>query len=566
MKLLFVATCSFLLALGGVNGASLLGISDGNNLGFGFSELYLLSQADGTSVKVRDLNNTYNLPNLSDNLGEALGYNTVTNKLYRYTGGTASADTKQCNVIEIVNIGVYPAVIDVAEECTGYPIVTGSLESVVGATTALVNMADATNLLSTEDEAVYTHKLSDGTLTKIKEFEFDLRGIGYLDGEYYGVGVSARSGVPVLINLDIDDNVSLPDCGAGGACPVSRPDEIQITSTSPDFIPTRVDGLAVDPCTGTFWCILFGRRSDQSPSLQIAKLALNGMATLIGKAPPGLEGLAFGDENCPHAAGSEGDPHFKTWTHEQFDFHGACDLVLLNNPKFDNDAGMDIHIRTKIRFSWSYIETAILRIGQDTLEIMGGDLRRYWINGVFGSGGSDFPTKIGGYTVDYVKKGSGPSKQRIYTVDLGKGEKIILKTYKDFVSVDLKAIDDETFADSVGLMGSYTTGHKIARDGETIMNDPVAFGQEWQVLATEPKLFHSLEGPQQPLQQCEMPAKRRLNKGVRRLGQPEVEDTPAVTISQSAAEAACRRVTGEDHDLCVFDVMATSDIDMAGAY
>jgi hypothetical protein len=63
-----------------------------------------------------------------------------------------------------------------------------------------------------------------------------------------------------------------------------------------------------------------------------------------------------------------------------------------------------------------------------------------------------------------------------------------------------------------------------------------------------------------------MPAKRRLNKGMRRLGQPEVEDTPAVTISQSAAEAACRRVTGEDHDLCVFDVMATSDIDMAGAY
>jgi len=561
MKLLFVATCSFLLALGGVNGASLLGITDGGNLPTtSFSELYLLSQADGTFVKVRDLNNTYNVPNL-DNLGEALGFNTVTNKLYRYTGGTALASQKQCNVIEIVNIGEIPAVINVAEECPGYPTITGSLEAVVGATTALVNMPDATNLLSTEDEAVYTHKLSDGTLTKIKAFKFDLRGIGYLNDQYYGVGVSEDFGFPVLINLGIDDSMPLPDCGI---CPPSVAVEIEITS--PDFIPSRVDGLAVDPCTGTFWTILFGAFGNQLESLQIATLALDGVATLIGEAPPDLEALAFGDENCPHAAGSEGDPHFKTWTHEQFDFHGACDLVLLNNPKFDNDAGMDIHIRTKIRFSWSYIETAILRIGQDTLEIMGGDLRRYWINGVFGSGGSDFPTKIGGYTVDYVKKGSGPSKQRIYTVDLGKGEKIILKTYKDFVSVDLKAIDDETFADSVGLMGSYITGHKIARDGETIMNDPVAFGQEWQVLATEPKLFHSLEGPQQPLQLCEMPAKRRLNKGMRRLGQPEVEDTPAVTISQSAAEAACRRVTGEDHDLCVFDVMATSDIDMAGAY
>jgi hypothetical protein len=243
-------------------------------------------------------------------------------------------------------------------------------------------------------------------------------------------------------------------------------------------------------------------------------------------------------------------------------------LVLLNHPTFDNDLGMDIHIRTKIRFSWSYIETAILRIGKDTLEIMGGDMRRYWINGVFGSGGREFPAKIGGYNVDYVKVGTGPSKQRIYTVDLGNGESITFKTYKDFVSVDVNTRNDESFADSVGLMGSYTTGHKIARDGETVMNDPIAFGQEWQVLATEPKLFHSLEGPQQPLQQCEMPAKRRLNKnkGKRRLGKPDVEDTPAVTISQSAAEAACRRVTGEDHDLCVFDVMATSDIDMAGAY
>jgi hypothetical protein len=38
------------------------------------------------------------------------------------------------------------------------------------------------------------------------------------------------------------------------------------------------------------------------------------------------------------------------------------------------------------------------------------------------------------------------------------------------------------------------------------------------------------------------------------------------TINQAAAEKACRPVTAEDHDLCVFDVMATSDIDMAGAY
>ena len=275
-------------------------------------------------------------------------------------------------------------------------------------------------------------------------------------------------------------------------------------------------------------------------------------------------------ESEPDTTGTAGgDPHFKTWTHDKYDFHGACDMVMLSNPEFDNGKGMHVHIRTKIRFSWSYIESAILNIGQDTLEIMGGDMRRYWINGVFGSSGKEFPTKIGGYTVGYVKKDKGPRKQRIYTMDLGNGEKVVLKTYKDFVSVDLMAGEGgESFASSVGLMGSYTTGDKLARDGETILNDPIAFGQEWQVLATEPKLFHSLEGPQQPLQQCEMPAKRRLNKnkGKQRLGQPEVEEMPAITISQAVAEAACRRVTGEDRDICIFDVMATNDVDMAGAY
>ena len=244
-------------------------------------------------------------------------------------------------------------------------------------------------------------------------------------------------------------------------------------------------------------------------------------------------------------------------------------MVMLSNPEFDNNKGMDVHIRSKIRFSWSYVESAILKIGEDTLEIMGGDMRRYWINRVFGSSGKEFPTKIGGYTVDYVKNDRGPSKQRIYTVDLGNGEKVVLRTYKDFVSVDLMAVGDgDSFPDSVGLMGSYTTGNKLARDGETILNDPIAFGQEWQVLEDEPKLFHSLEGPQQPFQQCEMPAMRRLNKGKKRLGQPEVIDMQptGIVITHAAAEAACAHAPGEDRDVCIFDVLATNDVEMAGAY
>lgn len=68
------------------------------------------------------------------------------------------------------------------------------------------------------------------------------------------------------------------------------------------------------------------------------------------------------------------DPHFKTWTGDKFDFHGECDLVLLQNPEFSSGLGMHVHIRTKLQGPrFSSVETAALRIGEDTLEVQSGD-------------------------------------------------------------------------------------------------------------------------------------------------------------------------------------------------
>jgi len=50
---------------------------------------------------------------------------------------------------------------------------------------------------------------------------------------------------------------------------------------------------------------------------------------------------------APTSPGAQGDPHFKTWSQKSFDFHGVCDLMMLSNEKFENNLGMDIHIRTK---------------------------------------------------------------------------------------------------------------------------------------------------------------------------------------------------------------------------
>ena len=88
------------------------------------------------------------------------------------------------------------------------------------------------------------------------------------------------------------------------------------------------------------------------------------------------------------------------------------------------------------------------------------------------------------------------------------------------------------------------------------MNDTTAFGKEWQVLEGEPNLFHAKVGPQAP-QTCAMPssvseARRRLAEG---------------KLTLEEAERACSHVTdGNEHTPCVLDVMATMNLDTAGAY
>jgi hypothetical protein len=47
--------------------------------------------------------------------------------------------------------------------------------------------------------------------------------------------------------------------------------------------------------------------------------------------------------------GANGDPHFKTWQGQHYDYHGECDLVLLHSSEFGSGLGLDVHIRTKLR-------------------------------------------------------------------------------------------------------------------------------------------------------------------------------------------------------------------------
>lgn len=245
-----------------------------------------------------------------------------------------------------------------------------------------------------------------------------------------------------------------------------------------------------------------------------------------------------------------GDPHFKTWAGEKFDFHGVCDLVLLQNAKLDNGDSLDIHIRTRKTRMWSYIDTTAVRVGADVLEVMGGkEENRFWLNKQQGHDVDNI--LLSGRKVTFTQLSD---KSRKFEIDLGSGATITIKTWNAMVSVAMDVINDRYFRDSRGLMGAYPSGAKLGRDSTTEIGDVDVFGQEWQVLPSDPDLFHDMDGPQYPAK-CEIPASSEMR---RRLGES--------LISKQDAELACARVDLEDFDICVFDVMATNDKDSAGAF
>jgi hypothetical protein len=108
-----------------------------------------------------------------------------------------------------------------------------------------------------------------------------------------------------------------------------------------------------------------------------------------------------------------------------------------------------------------------------------------------------------------------------------------------------------------GSHGFVRRGSRLGRDGETVIgtkSSPNVFGQEWQVRDTEPMLFQTIRHPQYPVE-CTMPDPTTLAKS-------RMLRASKVTIFE--AEEACAN-SGPDMDTCIFDVMATGDLDMADA-
>jgi len=287
-----------------------------------------------------------------------------------------------------------------------------------------------------------------------------------------------------------------------------------------------------------------------------------------GPAPPAPDGPSAEDRTTEKAF-TKGDPHFKTFGGEMYDYHGECDLVLLHNPDFKNGMGMDIHIRTKIEDFWSSVESAAIKLGDQTMEIKADPESNEWLwfNGKEASSelvdGEWNRQMMSGFLVRYKQAGA-VREANIYLK--GAKEYLVIKTFKSFVRVDINWQGSENYYNSVGLLGSHAhNGERLGRDGKFIKNAN-AFGQEWQVRPEiDGSLFHSYEGAIVG-KQCVMPPAYHEGDDLtvaslrgRRLG--------ASALDTQAAEKACDHlVDPEEKKACVFDVIATQDLSMASTW
>jgi len=263
-------------------------------------------------------------------------------------------------------------------------------------------------------------------------------------------------------------------------------------------------------------------------------------------------------------SGTKGDPHFIMWNGAHFDFHGGCDLVLVDVPGYNHGQGLKIHVRTKVETWYSYVERVAVQIGEDVLEVKGGfSKRRFILNGSpmatrkLTQENGVLPFTVGGNPVHYLTQKDHVSWK--VSIHLPDGQFVSLRTIKDWMRVDIENPLPEYFGSAKGLMGPFKRNAEedqmLGRDGASIMEDPILFGQEWQVQG-EPSLFMAHEGVPQFPQTCEMPVAERSMK--RLLGESD--------LTYDMAEQACEHLPKDEVDDCIYDVIASSDMDIAGAY
>lgn len=287
--------------------------------------------------------------------------------------------------------------------------------------------------------------------------------------------------------------------------------------------------------------------------------------------PITVSASADADARCTPDAppGMKGDPHLVAFNGEYFEYMGACDLVLFRVPNFaDGDMDLEVHVRTTIRYDYSYIEVAAIRLGENTLEVT--SWGEYSFNDVqdaamldgrkhkkIGLEKTDEVSTMGGYPIYHT---STEPKNHRFDVVLPHKQNITITCMKDIVNVKLEHATFEYFGEVEGFLGNHH-GDMLARDGVTDLREDInKLAEEWQVRDTDQVLIGTSRAPQFP-QECVLPEEgaAQAAKEARRLGEGITEDQ---------AKNACAHLKNNKNlfEACVYDVTATNNLDQAGAY
>ena len=225
-------------------------------------------------------------------------------------------------------------------------------------------------------------------------------------------------------------------------------------------------------------------------------------------------------------------------------------MILVQNPGFHNQMGLDVHVRTKIRYGYSYIESAAIRFGEDIFEVS--SFGEYSINGV---DEAKTPFMLAGkFRLDHPDQVNEKERNFKIHLDNRSEEYVVVKTFKDMVNVKFWNASHTNFASSIGLMGTFSTNQLLGRDRKTVIQDLNEFGQEWQVRADEAKLFEIRDSYPQHPESCVLPT----------LGQSS--SSHEKTVSPEEAQVACGHWHADMVEVCIKDVLATNDIEVAHAH
>ena len=220
--------------------------------------------------------------------------------------------------------------------------------------------------------------------------------------------------------------------------------------------------------------------------------------------------------------------------------------------------------------AYSIISAAAVQMGNTVLEVSADDCGSILVDGssqAFTNG--DVLSFAAGYTLERSTKGKH-GLITVFDLNLRNEKKISIRcnTKSVMLFVDVTGY----FRDSEGLLGAPIGGSEglvsrpnAAGDRFDMTGNWNSYGEEWQVLDTEPNLFQEKRFPQYP-QGCvyESTAFKKNKRMLRRRLLLDSVDEAALEID--ARKACAKSSGGEDtimSQFCFNDVMATGDLELA---